>query len=60
VEDLDSANGTFVAPATGPIPTDPIPVRAKYELAADDRIYVGAWTRIVIRRATDDEKASLA
>ena len=60
VEDLDSANGTFVAPATGPLPTDPIPVRAKHELAADDRIYVGAWTRIVIRRATDDEKASLA
>ena len=26
VEDLDSANGTFVAPATGPIPSDPIPV----------------------------------
>ena len=23
VEDLDSANGTFVAPATGPIPSDP-------------------------------------
>ena len=60
VEDLDSANGTFVAPATGPIPSDPIPVRGKHELAADDRIYVGAWTRIVIRRATDDEKASLA
>ena len=60
VEDLDSANGTFVAPATGPIPSDPIPVRVKHELAADDRIYVGAWTRIVIRRATDDEKASLA
>jgi hypothetical protein len=60
VEDLDSANGTFVAPATGKLPTDPIPVRAKHELAADDRIYVGAWTRIVIRRATDDEKAGLA
>jgi hypothetical protein len=60
VEDLDSANGTFVAPATGPIPSDPIPVRGKHELAADDRIYVGAWTRIVIRRATDDEKATLA
>ena len=60
VEDLDSANGTFVAPATGPVPSDPIPVRVKHELAADDRIYVGAWTRIVIRRATDDEKASLA
>jgi hypothetical protein len=59
VEDLDSANGTFVAQATGPIPSDPIPVGVKHELAADDRIYVGAWTRIVIRRATEDEKASL-
>ncbi|HLM20519.1 MAG TPA: FHA domain-containing protein, partial [Propionibacteriaceae bacterium] len=60
VEDLDSANGTFVAAATGPIPVDPIPVGVKQELAADDRVYVGAWTRIVIRRATEDEKASLA
>ena len=60
VEDLDSANGTFVAPATGPIPADPIPVGVKHELAADDRIYVGAWTRIVIRQATEDEKASLS
>jgi hypothetical protein len=60
VEDLDSANGTFVAAATGPIPVDPIPVGVKQELAADNRVYVGAWTRIVIRRATEDEKASLA
>ncbi len=60
VEDLESANGTFVAPATGALPSDPIPVGVKHELAADDRIYVGAWTRIVIRRATEDEMASLA
>jgi hypothetical protein len=59
VEDLDSANGTFVARATGPVPADPIPVGVKHELAADDRIYVGAWTRIVIRQATEDEKATL-
>ena len=60
VEDLESANGTFVAPATGALPSDPIRVGVKHELAADDRIYVGAWTRIVIRRATEDEMASLA
>jgi hypothetical protein len=59
VEDLDSANGTFVARATGPVPADPIPVGVKHELAADDRIYVGAWTRIVVRQATEDEKATL-
>jgi hypothetical protein len=59
VEDLDSANGTFVAAATDPVPSNPIPVGVKHELAPDDRIYVGAWTRIVIRQATDDERASL-
>jgi hypothetical protein len=59
VEDLESANGTFVGPASGALPEDPIPVGAKRELAADDRIYVGAWTRIVVRPATEDEQATL-
>jgi len=59
VEDLDSANGTFVAPASGALPEDPIPVGQKRELAPDDRVYLGAWTRIVIRQATDDERATL-
>ncbi len=59
VEDLESANGTFVAAASAALPEDPIPVGAKRELAPDDRIYVGAWTRIVIRAATDDEKSTL-
>ena len=59
VEDLESANGTFVGAASGPLPEDPIPVGAKRELAPDDRIYVGAWTRIVVRPATDDEQATL-
>ncbi len=60
VEDLDSANGTFVGPANGTLPTDPVPVGAKHELGPDDRIYVGAWTRLVIRSATDDERATLS
>lgn len=55
VEDLGSANGTFVGPASGPLPADPIPLGPKRELDDDDRIYVGAWTRIVVRRATEDE-----
>ena len=59
VEDLDSSNGTFVAPASGALPEDPIPVGVKRELAADDRVYLGAWTRLVIRPATDEERASL-
>jgi hypothetical protein len=59
VEDLDSANGTFVAAASAALPLDPIAVGVKRELAADDRVYVGAWTRIVIRRATEDEQRTL-
>ena len=55
VEDLESANGTFVAPSGGPLPKDPVPVGAKQELDADDRVYVGAWTRLVVRPATEDE-----
>jgi hypothetical protein len=58
VEDLDSANGTFVGSAAGAMPTDPVPVGAKRELKPDDRVYVGAWTRVVIRPATDEEKAT--
>ena len=59
VEDLDSANGTFVGSASGSLPEDPIAVGVKRELAPDDRVYLGAWTRIVIRPATDDERATL-
>ena len=59
VEDLESANGTFVAPSGGPLPADPIPVGAKHELGADDRVYVGAWTRLVVRPATEDESPDL-
>jgi hypothetical protein len=57
VEDLESANGTFVAPSAGPLPKDPVAVGSKRELDADDRVYVGAWTRLVVRPATEDETA---
>ncbi len=56
VEDLDSSNGTFVGSASGPLPEQPIPVGPRHELDSDDRLYLGAWTRIVIREATDDER----
>ncbi|MBP2415772.1 ribosomal protein L40E [Microlunatus capsulatus] len=59
VEDLDSANGTFVGPASGALPEDPVPVGARQELRPDDRVYVGAWTRLVLRPATDEELVSL-
>ena len=55
IEDLESANGTFVGPSAGPLPVDPIG-RGRVEFAPDQRIYLGGWTRIVIRAATDDEK----
>lgn len=55
-EDLQSANGTFIAPAGAPLPTAPIPPGRRTEFAPGDRIYLGAWTRIVIRKATPDEQ----
>jgi hypothetical protein len=57
VEDLQSANGTFVGAAGAPLPSTAIPVGQRVELADDDRIFVGAWTRVVVRRATPEESA---
>ena len=57
VEDLGSTNGTFVGAPGEPLPTTPLPPRQRRELADDERIYLGAWTRIMVRRATDNEKA---
>lgn len=57
VEDLDSSNGTYVGSTGAELPEQPIPVGPRHELDSDDRVYVGAWTRIVIRKATDDELA---
>ena len=55
VEDLQSSNGTYVGPAGAPLPT----TRSRRPAARalrDDRVYLGAWTRIVVRRATPEEK----
>ena len=54
IEDLESANGTFVGSSAGPLPRDPIG-RGRVEFAPDQRLYLGAWTRIVVRAATEDE-----
>ncbi|GAA3621473.1 FHA domain-containing protein [Microlunatus ginsengisoli] len=59
VEDLESANGTFVAGGSDPLPENPIPVGLKQEIQPGMRIYVGAWTRIVVRPATSEEQESL-
>jgi hypothetical protein len=55
VEDLGSSNGTYVGSNVGGLPTTPVPPGQKQEVTDDDRVYVGAWTRIVVRRATDGE-----
>ena len=55
VEDLGSSNGTYVGGNVGALPTTPIPVGQKQEISEDDRIYVGAWSRIVVRRAAEGE-----
>jgi hypothetical protein len=60
VEDLQSANGTFVGAASGTLPTDALTPGQRRELAQDDHIYVGAWTCIVVRRATPEEQAGEA
>jgi hypothetical protein len=56
IEDLQSSNGTYVGPTSGPLPTDPIPPGQRRELDEDDRIYLGAWTRLVVREATPEEQ----
>jgi FHA domain/zinc-ribbon domain len=58
VEDLGSTNGTFIGAPGEPLPTTPLEPRERHELADDERVYVGAWTRIMVRRATDEEKGA--
>jgi FHA domain-containing protein/zinc ribbon protein len=55
IEDLGSSNGTYVGGNVGGLPTEPVPPGQKREVSDDDRIYVGAWTRIVVRRAAEGE-----
>jgi hypothetical protein len=55
VEDLGSSNGTYVGGPLGPPPTVPITPGDKREIAPDERIYLGAWTRIVLRKAAPGE-----
>jgi FHA domain/Double zinc ribbon len=57
VQDLGSTNGTYVG-APGAYPNQQLLPRQRRELADDERIYLGAWTRIVVRKATAAEKSS--
>ena len=54
VMDLGSTNGTYVG-APGDYPDKQLPPQQRRELADDERVYLGAWTRIVVRKATDAE-----
>lgn len=55
IEDLQSSNGTFIGGAGEPLPADAIAPGQRVELEDDDRVYVGAWTRIVVRQAAPGE-----
>jgi len=57
VKDLGSTNGTYVG-SPGAFPDDQLPAQQRRELADDERVYLGAWTRIVVRKATDAEKSA--
>lgn len=55
IEDLQSVNGTYVGKSGQPLPDRPIAPGRRRALTEDERVYVGAWTRIVIRPATAEE-----
>ncbi|MDR7381925.1 FHA domain-containing protein [Promicromonospora iranensis] len=55
VEDLGSSNGTFVAATGDPLPDTPLTQGIRREVEESDRIYIGAWTRLVIRKALPGE-----
>jgi FHA domain/Double zinc ribbon len=57
LEDLGSTNGTFVGTPTLMPPTA-LTTGERHELGDSERIYIGAWTRIVIRRATAEERGA--
>ncbi|MFD6139192.1 FHA domain-containing protein [Promicromonospora sp. NPDC060271] len=55
VEDLGSSNGTFVAATGDPLPDVPLTQGVRREIEESDRVYIGAWTRLVIRKALPGE-----
>lgn len=55
VEDLGSSNGTFVATAGDPLPDTPLTLGVRKEIEEADRVFIGAWTRLVIRKALPGE-----
>lgn len=50
VEDLDTSNGTYVSTVGEPLPTQPLPRGERVRIDEDDRVYLGGWTRLMLRR----------
>ncbi|WP_255372086.1 hypothetical protein [Cellulosimicrobium sp. CUA-896] len=44
-----------MSPAGDVLPSEPVPAGQRRELADGDRVYLGAWTRLVIRKALPGE-----
>jgi hypothetical protein len=55
IEDLGSSNGTYVGGALDTLPKTPVAAGQKQEVRTGDRIYLGAWTRLVVRKAAPGE-----
>ncbi len=55
VEDLQSANGTYLGTPGAELPRTPLAPGQRHELTEDSRIYLGAWSRLVVRRATAED-----
>lgn len=51
VEDLESANGTYIGSPGEPLPLDPLEPGKRFEITGGNQIYVGAWTRIALKPA---------
>lgn len=50
VEDLDTSNGTYVSTVGLELPVDPIESGLRVRVDEDDRVYLGGWTRLILRR----------
>lgn len=50
IEDLDTSNGTYVTTVGLPLPERPIERGLRVLIDEDDRVYLGGWTRLQIRR----------
>ena len=53
-EDLDSSNGTFVSTVGLELSDTAIEQGQRVRVDEDDRIYLGGWTRIMLRRVHSD------